>query len=52
MASKPKPDRVSKEALPKPPGSEPHDQPVRDVRQDPAPNPNQPIEKKRPERRP
>lgn len=37
MASKPKPDRVSKEALSKPPGSEPHDQPVRDVRQDPAP---------------
>ncbi len=52
MALKAKPDKVRKDALPKPPGAESHDKPVRDAREDPAPNPNPSIEKKRPERRP
>lgn len=52
MAHKAKPDQSRKDALPKPPGAESHDKPVRDAREDPAPNPNQTIEKKRPERRP
>lgn len=52
MAPKAKPGPTRTKTLPKPPGAEPHDKPVRDLREDPAPNPNKTIEKKRPERRP
>ena len=47
MALKAKPDKVRKDALPKPPGAESHDKPVRDAREDPSPNPNPTIGKKR-----
>lgn len=46
MAVEAKLDQVKKDALPKPPGAEPNDKPVRAVR-----NPNSTTEKKWPERR-
>jgi hypothetical protein len=49
---KPKRETAKSQPIPKPPGADPKDNPVRDTREDPSPNPGSTPADLRPKKRP